>query len=350
MKKGTIFGWVLKVFVVAAMACIFFTMPVRAEAAARRIPNSDKMAKIGNVYLSRSTTNGEYDGTAKTVFYKANSAKGAKKIIATTKKAVTFAVSDGKYIYYDLGTYTMAAGKHVTQIRKMSIATGKSKCIAKITENNCSGIKNTGWYSRYACFSPYEFVTDVGNAYQEKCVRVDLKTGDVVSKKGIFMEKPGSPYGARFLFKRDYLSGESFRYDYLDILDMKQYTISKNVTPAGLSVIDEEILQFNVQNNNAFFFENTTSGGVRAVQYNLTTHKRKNLSGNLPNFARKSCEVLMPYGWTKFPVAFGIVTEKYAQYNSDSSEYDWKYDFATKKLTKVTKNLLEEQYRKKYSK
>ena len=349
MKKGTIFGWVWKVFVVAAMVCIFFAMPVRAEAAARRIPNSDKMAKIGNVYLSRSTTNGEYDGTAKTVFYKANSAKGAKKIIATTKKAVTFAVSDGKYIYYDLGTYTRAAGKHVTQIRKMSIATGKSKCIAKITEDHCSGIKNTGWYSRYACFGPYQYVIDGGIGLPEKVVRVDLKTGDIVSKKGSFWEKTASPYGSRFLFSMEtVVPMESLRYDYMDILDMKQYTISKNVTPPG-STYDSEILQFNVQKNNAFFFENTTSGGVRAVQYNLETHKRKNLSGNLPNFARK----LYEYGWLfgqTCKMAFGIVTEKYAQYNSDSSEYDWKYDFATKKLTKVTKNLLEEQYRKKYSK
>lgn len=354
------FGYVWKALAVVAMACIFFLMPVRAEAASRRIPNGEKMAKVGEVYLSRTTDNGYsdswdgqyggiyiYHSSPKTVFYKSTSKNGAKTAIATINKVVTFAVSDGKYIYYDGGTFSKENKNHVTYIYKMSIATGKRKCLAKLTAKNCSVIQNYGWYKRYACFiqrknDGHDLL--VMNP-SPVVMRVDLKTGEIKKAKvdskvkGIGVNN--AAYGSRCLLYQ-YPTGdpgslatvEKFEFGYLDVVDLKQYTITKKA-PASGQMYYGNVLSPNVQGRYVYFFEQTAGGGARAVRYDLETHKRKYLSGELPNFVGTNNGL--------YEAQKGIVTAKYAQYRYDNyydpekETFDWRYTFATGKLTKVKK-------------
>ena len=350
------FGYVWKVLAVVAMACIFFLMPVRAEAASRRIPNGEKMAKVGEVYLSRTTDNGYsatddgifYSSSPKTVFYKSNSKNGAKTAIATINKVVTFAVSDGKYIYYDGGTFSKENKNHVTYIYKMSIATGKRKCLAKLTAKNCSVIQNYGWYKRYACFIQRKNDGHGSLVMNPSPVvmRVDLKTGEIkkakVDSKVKGIEANNAAYGSRYLLYQ-YPTGapgslatvEKFEFGYLDVVDLKQYTITKKAPASGQSYYGY-LLYPNIQGRYVYFFEQTAGGGAKAVRYDLETHKRNDLSGELPNFVGTNN--------TTDDAQIGIVTAKYAQYRYYSmnkpekvENFDWRYTFATGKLTKVKK-------------
>ena len=323
MKKNTVqkmfFG--ISMFIVIMLA--LFLLPDRVEAAAKKIPVGGTMVKVNEAYVSRKSNS----VNTKTVFYKAKSKSGTKKTLASIKKRVEFAVTDGNYIYFDTGenAYGSAVGRYkAVKIWKMSIATGKKTAVAVVKNTDTYGfdVEYVQSYGKYVYFYLW---SDIGNVHATRLVQVNLSNG---SKKEYSIHAVGYQghfFNSRYMVVYKASGVQSF----IDFATGKKTVITKN----GPNVFWSDFQPnsdfpgdpLTLKGEYVYYFEKSSDGkGALVGLYNMKTQAKKYLTGVLPHFKAD------PVSGTFFARAF----PEYAEYSLNNQFY--RYYYASKKELKIS--------------